>query len=1684
MNLEALKNALNTPNTLIIKNGQVRIAADSLNKNFPAEVLAPFYGEAGTEITTARAKDESTGKKVVVEGEASLHALTDPAEGTAIPHLEGRTKVLAILELVGAEEILRVTLCYELRGEWNFLSSYAELPVPFDYKWQRYDYASKQSALDRSYTLKTDQNNHNYLCLTTHEHLLNLADYDSVSLKPGLNFVGRCAPAGVFGLFAQPKNGNALVLHGQVIPNSTVSLPTLRDDQLPWDALPPIPGIHLQAREFEVPFTSGSAIRLENLQFATYSPLSESWPLEDPSYGVAMACLGDLVIPAVPATKILVSARVSPERGDELAFECEFINCSLDDLLKASKILAGVNDEESLDSLMPGEIRKVIGQLGPQSASITLARPSLGAGYEVARTQLTIGMGRSEDTLWKPFGDLIKIGFDSVRIAVDKPFSNQRSVSATFRGRVEFWGVNFDVKVEAPSLYFSAQQAETTTFNLKSYFAETFKFLPKFLPDTVELADMRLEADPGSYYAFSMSLGTPYKIKNKYSLPTLQLAVSCITEKNATTKAKTSFWRWQFNASTKQGEQPVPVFELIKQLASDVAGSDKTNTDVAAFETGTPPAAIESLTINNFALSYDSKGKDFAFECWGRLKLDEDTVLECSFTVKKKHNIPKPDFGGTILLSQPGKQPLYFGLQFGTDEGNASVLAFSGTVTSGLPLSDVVSEIAGALGVTLTPSDFPKALNPALASLNGYLNIKTKDLVLSAETQSGTRIVVAVSNSGKNKKYVFLIDKNLHLGLSSLPLVGDKIAEASGKIAGIEDVGIENLQAIITYGLADSSANYKKDVVKLNELFKSAEARFNDRDLPRLPETKKGKIDLRVTYFFTDKPQEPIPFLFEDAPKSGEALSGPTSGVEPVRAGSQAEWLDVQRSFGPVSVKRLGIACEQGRIRFLLDSSLVVSGLTMGLQGLSLTFPIETLVRFDRKQFLKYLKENLLEMSTKLDGLSVTYENGPIAISGGLLKVDLPRATPDPHPGRGLAKVIPPEAIKYAYNGELLLKAETWALSVFGSFAQLESGESSLFAYGVLNATLGGPSFFFVTGVAAGFGYNRNLTLPTLNELPSFPLIAAIEKPRSGATTSPAGEDRLAKLTGDIDKYVYAASGQNWLAVGVRFTSFKVIKSFALLTVSFGNRFEIALLGLSELTMPFGAKKPIAFAQLALMVKFAPDDGVLKIAAQLTRESYILDEKCQLSGGFALYMWFKEPVKNEVHAGDFVLSIGGYHPNFKPPAAYPIVPRVAANWRVNNELTIKGGFYFALTPNAIMAGGALQANYESGRFKAWFDARVDFLLLWEPYHYEAHSKVSLGVSYTIDNWLIHKTINCQVGVDLTLQGPPFGGKAVVDLYVCSFTLDFGTPDAPPKSLHWQDFKNRFLPPVVRTQGENVSAPSGGATDSYCYSRAAAGLIRELPAGSDVDWIVNPETFVIVTASAIPCSEARWVNRQRVDPLEQETPLECSKEEFGVKPCEIQNHGLKSKHWIEWKKDVKTDEQDVEWEMEAISTRLPRAAWSPYDPNSKNKSSEELLTEERVTGKLTTGFKLTPRSTAQPEGTKKIKVADLERASSEHLADRWTTPVIPRKPLDQGKAISLLTVNEREIKTMRDHIASVLKKQDIPVTENPAPRYLQSAIASVLKRQDIAVTEETTSGYLQAAKEDGLLAKPVLCELGR
>jgi hypothetical protein len=193
---------------------------------------------------------------------------------------------------------------------------------------------------------------------------------------------------------------------------------------------------------------------------------------------------------------------------------------------------------------------------------------------------------------------------------------------------------------------------------------------PKFLPDQVEIANMTLLADPGSYYAFSMSLGTPYKIKDsgkEYSLPTLRLAVSYQKP-----EYEKSYLGWQFEASTKQGEEAVPVFVLIEKLAEGVE-----------VKLSLPDAVKDVISVNSAFVSYVTKNQHTVFECWGRLNLFSKVAADCNFTIEHtpaQLDAPKAEsktsFGGQVFITpQEGEPPLSFGLHFITEGDSKCCLA-------------------------------------------------------------------------------------------------------------------------------------------------------------------------------------------------------------------------------------------------------------------------------------------------------------------------------------------------------------------------------------------------------------------------------------------------------------------------------------------------------------------------------------------------------------------------------------------------------------------------------------------------------------------------------------------------------------------------------------------------------------------------------------------------------------------------------------------------------------------------------------------------------------------------------------------------------------------------------------------------------------------------------------------------
>ena len=334
----------------------------------------------------------------------------------------------------------------------------------------------------------------------------------------------------------------------------------------------------------------------------------------------------------------------------------------------------------------------------------------------------------------------------------------------------------------------------------------------------------------------------------------------------------------------------------------------------------------------------------------------------------------------------------------------------------------------------------------------------------------------------------------------------------------------------------------------------------------------------------------------------------------------------------------------------------------------------------------------------------------------------------------------------------------------------------------------------------------------------------------------------------------------------MRFTSFDLVNTTALLVVQFGQELEIALLGVSKITLPPPSASgestvKYAYAELAMQGKLLPAKGFFSATAVLTPNSYVLDPACKLTGGFAFYVWFGE----HDNAGQFVLTLGGYHPDFDPPAHFPKVPRLGFNWPLPGNVTISGEAYFALTPSAVMAGAGLQVLYSAGNLQAWFKAQMDALVSWAPFHYRLDISISIGASYRVNLLFVTTTLKVELGASLSIWGPPMGGRVHINWYIISFTISFGADESQrPKALKWEDaegtgFAQTLLPHDTKKalKANNVlleapaAAPGASGVFSVTANDGLAGTIQK--DGKDI-WIVRANHFVFSTVTAFPTTE--------------------------------------------------------------------------------------------------------------------------------------------------------------------------------------------------------------------------------------
>lgn len=557
-----------------------------------------------------------------------------------------------------------------------------------------------------------------------------------------------------------------------------------------------------------------------------------------------------------------------------------------------------------------------------------------------------------------------------------------------------------------------------------------------------------------------------------------------------------------------------------------------------------------------------------------------------------------------------------------------------------------------------------------------------------------------------------------------------------------------------------------------------------------------GSVELQMVVPKPEKQALPMDYTLTAAPDGRPELEKKEELPEegPVRQGDGLRWFEVRRKLGPAHLDRVGIGFSDMVFSASLDGGVQLGPVDIAVLGLSVGYDMKAEV-----------------LRGDLYGLFLSCKTSGFTLSGGIFREKAEAG------------------VRLSFSGLVSLKLAKWGLQAVASYGVMEDGSVSFFVF--LNCSLRLPVLpgIFITGLMGGMGINRRFLIPAAEEVNFFPLLS-MNQGRSG----------LQVLTELREKNALApAPGEYWAALGMSFEACGLVHGKLLLAVLFGQEFQAAVLGSVEISLPGQAPREGCFAYLKILLSavLRPEAGIFQAEAVFSNDSFLLSKDCHIFGQAICTMWFG----SHEHSGDFVLSLGGYHPAYKVPGHYPAVKPVGFSWQINSHISAKGSAYMAVTPSCVMAGGRLEFLFTLGNLRAWFTANADLFMQWHPFYFDARIGVGVGVSYRLNLLFCHKTISVSLGANLHLWGPPIGGDLRVHILFLSFSVSFGKSLSVDKlALTWEQMRETLLPEKnLHTMGalkgirpqQKEGAPwlcLDGALSILCETAVPAGQINIRP----------------------------------------------------------------------------------------------------------------------------------------------------------------------------------------------------------------------------------------------------------------
>ncbi|MFF0625138.1 DUF6603 domain-containing protein [Streptomyces sp. NPDC004296] len=536
------------------------------------------------------------------------------------------------------------------------------------------------------------------------------------------------------------------------------------------------------------------------------------------------------------------------------------------------------------------------------------------------------------------------------------------------------------------------------------------------------------------------------------------------------------------------------------------------------------------------------------------------------------------------------------------------------------------------------------------------------------------------------------------------------------------------------------------------------------------------------------------------------------------------------------------------------------------------------------------------------NGLSIDYVNPPLRIAGALTA--LPASPP----------------YKTVIGGTLLVDTGAFNGSLMGAYVIPDGSgaQPSMFAYGSLGTETGfTPPPFQVRGIAAGFGWNSRVRVPSAEALGEFPFLVALDNPGEIG----ADEDEvdplsvLASLIGGAIPWVKPQEGDLWLAGGLAFSCFEFLQGRLMALVQTGSELTISLLGAGGAELPTRSSWKIARVEIGIEATVRPTVGELSFSAGFTDNTFLIDPNCKLRGGIGMKLWFGPNPK----AGDFALILGAIPAGREMPAHYPKQQPAGITWGIGSTVNITGNAYAALTPKSLMAGGSLEVKFHAGMLRAWLTAKVDALLEWNPFYFDVGMGVRVGVSASIKVWFVRITISIEIGVDVRVWGPAVGGEATVHLWFISFTIGFGADRRTKEpALGWGGFQGMLPPPTAMVR----TVPVAGYTGESAPDPGVRGGAKP--------WLVDSGGFTFTADTQAPVSKL-YLNRDSTTPVD-------TGEKVNILPMHVTGKESELRVWLDYNNST---ENLTDWGRTLIRGNVVNALWGT-SPNGSELLPDRIL----------------------------------------------------------------------------------------------------------------------------------------------